>query len=100
MVAPQFRDFHGASLLFPFLRSEQPHSYFHAWTLCSMSRHCARTHVRIAREQYPFVPAHITKPKECKKLFLVQMPERSTSLRLLLTFTDSHGLSNRSPRGP
>ena len=28
--------------------------------------------------QYPFVPAHITKPKECKKLFLVQMPERST----------------------
>ena len=28
--------------------------------------------------QYPFVPAHITKPKECKKLFLVQMPEKST----------------------
>lgn len=27
--------------------------------------------------QYPFIPAHITKPKECKKLFLVQMPERS-----------------------
>ncbi|KAI0942509.1 hypothetical protein AcW1_003121 [Taiwanofungus camphoratus] len=26
---------------------------------------------------YPFIPAHITKPKECKKLFLVQMPERS-----------------------
>ncbi|KAL7278176.1 hypothetical protein ACG7TL_008149 [Trametes sanguinea] len=25
---------------------------------------------------YPFIPAHITKPKECKKLFLVQMPER------------------------
>ncbi|PWN18315.1 cleavage and polyadenylation specificity factor, 25 kDa subunit [Microstroma glucosiphilum] len=23
---------------------------------------------------YPYVPAHITKPKECKKLFLVQMP--------------------------
>lgn len=28
--------------------------------------------------QYPYVPAHITKPKECKKLFLLQMPERST----------------------
>jgi len=27
--------------------------------------------------QYPFIPAHITKPKECKKLFLVQMPEKS-----------------------
>ncbi|KAF5319324.1 hypothetical protein D9619_008653 [Psilocybe cf. subviscida] len=25
---------------------------------------------------YPFVPAHITKPKECKKLFVVQMPEK------------------------
>lgn len=35
-------------------------------------------HVRIC-QQYPFVPAHITKPKECKKLFLVQMPERSPS---------------------
>jgi cleavage and polyadenylation specificity factor subunit 5 len=27
--------------------------------------------------QYPFVPAHITKPKECKKLFLVQLPQKS-----------------------
>lgn len=26
------------------------------------------------------MPAHITKPKECKKLFLVQMPERSTCI--------------------
>ncbi|KAJ8516728.1 hypothetical protein ONZ45_g5994 [Pleurotus djamor] len=25
---------------------------------------------------YPFIPAHITKPKECKKMFLVQMPEK------------------------
>ncbi|GHJ88078.1 hypothetical protein NliqN6_4480 [Naganishia liquefaciens] len=25
---------------------------------------------------YPFVPPHITKPKECKKLYLVHMPER------------------------
>ncbi|KAH0835583.1 nucleotide hydrolase-domain-containing protein [Lanmaoa asiatica] len=31
---------------------------------------------RLRAFQYPFVPAHITKPKECKKLFLVQMPER------------------------
>jgi cleavage and polyadenylation specificity factor subunit 5 len=29
--------------------------------------------------QYPFIPAHITKPKECKKLFVVQMPEKSIS---------------------
>ncbi|KAK4204427.1 nucleotide hydrolase-domain-containing protein [Triangularia verruculosa] len=24
---------------------------------------------------YPFVPAHITRPKECKKLYLIQLPE-------------------------
>jgi hypothetical protein len=32
-----------------------------------------------AAGQYPFVPAHITKPKECKKLFLVQLPQKSAS---------------------
>lgn len=26
--------------------------------------------------QYPYIPAHITKPKEHKKLFLVQLPEK------------------------
>jgi len=25
---------------------------------------------------YPYVPAHITKPKECKMLYLVQLPEK------------------------
>ncbi|KXZ43916.1 hypothetical protein GPECTOR_77g13 [Gonium pectorale] len=25
---------------------------------------------------YPYVPAHITRPKECRKLFVVQLPER------------------------
>ncbi|KAK4192090.1 nucleotide hydrolase-domain-containing protein [Podospora australis] len=24
---------------------------------------------------YPFVPAHITRPKECKKLYMIQLPE-------------------------
>ena len=27
---------------------------------------------------YPFVPAHVTKPKECKKLYFIQLPENST----------------------
>ncbi|XP_071745750.1 cleavage and polyadenylation specificity factor subunit 5 [Lepeophtheirus salmonis] len=27
--------------------------------------------------QYPYIPPHITKPKEHRKLFLVQLPERS-----------------------
>lgn len=26
--------------------------------------------------QYPYIPAHITKPKEHKKLFLVQLQEK------------------------
>jgi len=25
---------------------------------------------------YPYIPAHITKPKECKLMYLVQLPER------------------------
>ena len=29
--------------------------------------------------QYPYFPAHVTKPKECKSLYAVQLPERSQS---------------------
>ncbi|KAF7563777.1 hypothetical protein G7046_g298 [Stylonectria norvegica] len=29
---------------------------------------------------YPFVPAHVTRPKECKKLYFVQLPKSSTLL--------------------
>ena len=29
---------------------------------------------------YPFVPAHITRPKECKKLYMIQLPKSSTFL--------------------
>lgn len=36
--------------------------------------------------QYPFIPAHITKPKECKKLFVVQMPEKSRFLKFFAFF--------------
>jgi cleavage and polyadenylation specificity factor subunit 5 len=28
--------------------------------------------------QYPYIPPHITKPKECKKLFMVLLPESCT----------------------
>eukprot|EP00013_Stygamoeba_regulata_P029061 CAMPEP_0177654878 /NCGR_PEP_ID=MMETSP0447-20121125/14601_1 /TAXON_ID=0 /ORGANISM="Stygamoeba regulata, Strain BSH-02190019" /LENGTH=202 /DNA_ID=CAMNT_0019158625 /DNA_START=107 /DNA_END=715 /DNA_ORIENTATION=- len=28
--------------------------------------------------QYPFIPPHITRPKECKKLFVVQLPRQFT----------------------
>jgi len=26
-------------------------------------------------QQYPYIPPHITKPKECKKLFVINLPE-------------------------
>jgi len=26
--------------------------------------------------QYPYIPAHVTKPKEHKRLYLVQLPEK------------------------
>lgn len=30
---------------------------------------------------YPFVPAHVTRPKECKKLYFIQLPQQSKSHR-------------------
>lgn len=27
---------------------------------------------------YPFLPAHVTRPKECKKLYFIQLPKSST----------------------
>lgn len=30
---------------------------------------------------YPFLPAHVTRPKECKKLYFVKLPRSSTSIR-------------------
>ena len=43
-------------------------------------------------QQYPFVPAHISKPKECKKLFVVQMPEKSM---YSFSFTDPNETINK-----
>ena len=31
---------------------------------------------------YPFLPAHVTRPKECKKLYFIQLPKSSTSTSL------------------
>lgn len=31
---------------------------------------------------YPFVPAHVTRPKECKKLYFIQLPKSSTCFTL------------------
>lgn len=29
---------------------------------------------------YPFLPGHVTRPKECKKLYLIQLPKKSMPL--------------------
>lgn len=29
---------------------------------------------------YPFLPGHVTRPKECKKLYLIQLPKKSACL--------------------
>lgn len=35
---------------------------------------------------YPFIPAHVTRPKECKKLYFIQLP-RSSMFSPLCPFT-------------
>lgn len=34
---------------------------------------------------YPFIPAHVSRPKECKKLYFIQLPRSSTFYPLSLT---------------
>lgn len=38
---------------------------------------------------YPFLPGHVTRPKECKKLYFIQLPKKS-QLYLELSFTFFH----------
>lgn len=49
--------------------------------------------------QYPYIPPHITKPKEHKRLFLVQLHEKGNELQLYICFiarTTRRGLA-KSP---
>ena len=41
---------------------------------------------------YPFIPAHVTRPKECKKLYFIQLPRSSTVFAnlCLRTFLANH----------
>lgn len=39
---------------------------------------------------YPFVPAHCTRPKECKKLYIIKLPESSELPRKLLPSPQLH----------
>jgi cleavage and polyadenylation specificity factor subunit 5 len=44
---------------------------------------------------YPFIPAHITRPKECKKLYFIQLPRSSTPQYSRNTTTESLILPQR-----
>lgn len=35
---------------------------------------------------YPFLPAHVTRPKECKKLYFIQLPRSSTFITAQLSW--------------
>jgi hypothetical protein len=97
MVAPELRDVHGESGAQDKSEGgprrscrEREEGAVRAWppllpqaAVTSARRSLSRlwlsaavADVRRAR-QYPYVPPHITKPKECKKLFLVQVPPTS-----------------------
>jgi len=44
----------------------------------------------MTEEKYPYLPAHVTEPKEVKKLFLVELPPTSRpTCDLLILDTDS-----------
>lgn len=50
---------------------------------------------------YPFVPAHVTRPKECKKLYFIHLPKTSTfSLHAGLLQPGSLTSRNRSSERP
>ena len=35
---------------------------------------------------YPFLPGHVTRPKECKKLYFIQLPKKSACAPCFYTF--------------
>lgn len=43
--------------------------------------------------QYPYIPAHITKPKESKRMYLVQLPEKGKFTGYSISNTIDIGLS-------
>ncbi|XP_074598291.1 cleavage and polyadenylation specificity factor subunit 5 [Brevipalpus obovatus] len=57
------------------LGHQQPDSVANEWTVEDTIGNWWRPNFE--PPQYPYVPPHITKPKEHKKLFLVQLPEKA-----------------------
>ena len=45
---------------------------------------------------YPFIPAHVTRPKECKKLYFIQLPRSSKLTCLSSMFWPIANVSQRS----
>lgn len=42
---------------------------------------------------YPFLPGHVTRPKECKKLYFIQLPKKSVLPPSLLPFAHLCGFT-------
>lgn len=50
---------------------------------------------------YPFVPAHITRPKECKKLYFIQLPDSSMfGLPCCWSHRQANSIYYRGPQRP
>jgi cleavage and polyadenylation specificity factor subunit 5 len=49
---------------------------------------------------YPFLPAHVTRPKECKKLYLIQLPKSSMDIPFSFLFLTSLLIDFFSFRSP
>jgi cleavage and polyadenylation specificity factor subunit 5 len=43
---------------------------------------------------YPFLPGHVTRPKECKKLYFIQLPKKSESTSNSEQLTHRFGVSH------
>jgi hypothetical protein len=39
---------------------------------------------------YPFIPAHVTRPKECKKLYFIQLPRQSKDHLFMLIMEEEN----------
>jgi cleavage and polyadenylation specificity factor subunit 5 len=45
---------------------------------------------------YPFIPAHVTRPKECKKLYFIQLPRTSISPLPPASASEGHSEDSQS----
>jgi cleavage and polyadenylation specificity factor subunit 5 len=62
------------SVLFPLVSLTEPLAFFSLFQVGELL--CTHWRPNFETMQYPYLPPHITKPKECRKVFAVALPER------------------------